>query len=55
MGLLRNRWMPLELGSGLAMLQGLKDHLDPDNLFVPGKLGLRSRPGALDIEARRQG
>ena len=54
-GLLRNRWMPLELGSGLAMLQGLKDHLDPDNLFVPGKLGLRSRPGALDIEARRQG
>lgn len=54
-GLLRNRWLPLELGAGLGMLQGLKDHLDPDNLFVPGKLGLRSRPGALDIESRRQG
>lgn len=54
-GLLRNRWMPLELGAGLDLLQGLKDHLDPDNLFVPGKLGLRSRPGALDIESMRQG
>ena len=54
-GLLRNRWMSEELGAGLKLLQGLKDHLDPDNLFVPGKLGLRPRPGALDIESRRQG
>lgn len=54
-GLLRNVWLRQELGSGLALLQGLKDHLDPDNLFVPGKVGMRARAGAVDIESRRKG
>lgn len=49
-GLFRNPWLRAELGIGLELLQGLKDHLDPGNLFVPGKLGLRARPGAIDIE-----
>lgn len=48
-GLLRGRWMRAELGAGLALLQGLKDHLDPDGLFVPGKLGLRAPAGAAPI------
>ena len=41
-----------ELGAGLDLLQSLKDHLDPDNLFVPGKLGMRPRAGAVDLERR---
>jgi alkyldihydroxyacetonephosphate synthase len=49
-GLFRNPWLREELGPGLELLQALKDHLDPDNLFVPGKLALRGRPGAVDIE-----
>ncbi len=49
-GLFRNPWLRAELGVGLEMLQALKDHLDPDNLFVAGKLGMRARPGAVDIE-----
>ncbi|RPH45033.1 MAG: FAD-binding oxidoreductase [Burkholderiales bacterium] len=50
-GLFRNPWLRTELGVGLEMLQAVKDHLDPDNLFVPGKLGMRARPGAVDIES----
>jgi alkyldihydroxyacetonephosphate synthase len=50
-GLFRNPWLRTELGTGLEMLQALKDHLDPDNLFVAGKLGMRARPGAVDIES----
>lgn len=49
-GLFRNPWLKGELGIGLELLQGLKDHLDPGNLFVPGKLGMRARPGAISIE-----
>ncbi len=51
-GVFRNPWLREELGAGLDLLQGLKDHLDPDNLFVPGKLALRARAGAVDIERR---
>ena len=51
-GVFRNPWLRQELGIGMELLQGLKDHLDPDNLFVPGKLGLRPRPGAVDLETR---
>jgi alkyldihydroxyacetonephosphate synthase len=51
-GVFRNPWLRQELGVGLELLQGLKDHLDPDNLFVPGKLALRPRPGAVDLETR---
>lgn len=51
-GVLRNSWLRTELGNGHKLLQNLKDSLDPDNLLVPGKLGLRSRPGAVNLEAR---
>ncbi|MEF7617270.1 FAD-binding oxidoreductase [Aquincola sp. MAHUQ-54] len=50
-GVFRNPWLKEELGVGLELLQGLKDHLDPANLFVPGKLALRGRAGAVDIAA----
>jgi len=53
-GAFRNPWMEQELGGGLPLLQAIKDHLDPDNLFVPGKLGLRPRPGAVDIHNRKE-
>lgn len=53
-GVFRNPWLREELGAGLDLLQGLKDHLDPDNLFVPGKLALRARAGAVDLEIRER-
>ena len=49
-GVFRNAWLRDELGVGLEMLQALKDHLDPDNRFVPGKLALRGKAGAVDLE-----
>lgn len=52
-GVFRNPWMEQELGGGLSVLQSIKDYLDPDNLFVPGKLGLRPRSGAVDIHNRK--
>lgn len=48
-GLFRNPWMQRELGSGLAVLQSIKDAIDPDNLFNPGKIGLRASTNAKDI------
>lgn len=40
-GFFRNPWMERELGStGLAVLQRVKNAIDPGNLFNPGKLGL---------------
>lgn len=46
-GLFRNPYMAAELGeAGLALLQAVKDALDPDNIMNPGKLGLRPRAGA---------
>ncbi|MCU1373786.1 MAG: FAD/FMN-dependent dehydrogenase, partial [Actinomycetia bacterium] len=42
-GLNRARFMEQALGPrGLAMLQSLKDTLDPTGVLNPGKLGLRS-------------
>jgi len=48
-GLFRNPWMQRELGSGLGVLQAIKDAIDPDNLFNPGKIGLRASANAKDI------
>ena len=45
-GLFRNEWLPAELTAGLGILRALKRHLDPDNLFVPGKLGFNVNAGA---------
>lgn len=53
-GVFRNPWLRKELGAGLDLLQGLKDYLDPDNLFVPGKLALRPRAGAVDLETQER-
>lgn len=41
-GWFRGPWMEAELAGGLPVLQALKDALDPQNLFNPGKLGLRA-------------
>ncbi|MFZ5734217.1 MAG: FAD-binding oxidoreductase [Pseudomonadota bacterium] len=48
-GLFRGPWMGRELGLGLAVLQAVKDAIDPANLLNPGKLGFRARPDAKDI------
>lgn len=42
-GQLRNPWMARELGAGHAVLQQVKDALDPNNVSNPGKLALRPR------------
>ena len=48
-GVFRGKWMEREHGVGLQIMQGVKDALDPDNLFNPGKLGLRRVEGAVVI------
>ena len=48
-GVFRNEWLREELGSGLELLQILKDGIDPRTLLNPGKVGLRASPGALTI------
>lgn len=48
-GVFRNPWMRDELGTGLDVLQAIKDALDPDNRLNPGKLGLRPAPGAIAV------
>lgn len=45
-GLFRGPWLRLELNEGMHLLQSLKDGIDPDNLFNPGKLGLRAPAGS---------
>lgn len=45
-GLFRNAWLKEELNTGMDLLQIVKDGIDPGNLLNPGKLGLRSAPGA---------
>ncbi|MBY0295067.1 MAG: FAD-binding oxidoreductase [Methylobacterium sp.] len=48
-GLFRNPYLRRELGTGLDVLQAIKDALDPDNRLNPGKLGLRPAPGAIEV------
>ena len=48
-GVFRNRWLRRELGTGMDVLQAIKDALDPDNRLNPGKLGLRPAPGAVEV------
>lgn len=48
-GVFRNRWLERELGGGLSVLQQIKDVIDPDNLFNPGKVGLRAPANAASI------
>lgn len=44
-GLLRASFMSSELGPALAVLQSVKDALDPKGVMNPGKLGLADRLG----------
>jgi len=39
-GLLRSKWVKMELGESFNLLRKLKKLLDPDNVLNPGKLGL---------------
>ena len=48
-GVFRNRWLEREMGGGLAVLQQIKDALDPDNLLNPGKVGLRAPQDAVTV------
>jgi alkyldihydroxyacetonephosphate synthase len=41
-GLNRSRFVREALGSGLDVLQSMKDALDPNGILNPGKLGLRN-------------
>jgi alkyldihydroxyacetonephosphate synthase len=51
-GAFRNPWMANELGTGLELLQSIKDALDPGNLMNPGKLGLRPAVDGVSINDR---
>jgi alkyldihydroxyacetonephosphate synthase len=44
-GVNRQRYMNEALGEGVAVLQALKDALDPKGILNPGKLRLRSAFG----------
>jgi alkyldihydroxyacetonephosphate synthase len=46
-GLNRSRFVAEALGTGLGVLQSVKDALDPRGILNPGKLGLRSPFGAV--------
>jgi alkyldihydroxyacetonephosphate synthase len=46
-GINRARFIPQALGSALAVLQSVKDALDPKGIMNPGKMGLRSNFGSV--------
>lgn len=47
-GLYRGGWMDEEHGAGMTLLRKVKEAVDPQNLFNPGKLGFAPRDGAID-------
>jgi alkyldihydroxyacetonephosphate synthase len=47
-GLNRARYMAESMGTSMAVLQSVKDALDPAGILNPGKLGLSSSFGAVD-------
>ncbi|MFX0168731.1 MAG: FAD-binding oxidoreductase [Candidatus Hodarchaeota archaeon] len=52
-GLLKAPWMPTEHGTtGLALLQAIKNYLDPNDIMNPGKLGLGCESKNRDKEAQ---
>jgi alkyldihydroxyacetonephosphate synthase len=54
-GLLKAQWMPTEHGSsGFALLQAIKDYLDPNNIMNPGKLGLGAAVSHYPVEEAPQ-
>ncbi|MFX1491890.1 MAG: FAD-binding oxidoreductase [Promethearchaeota archaeon] len=54
-GLLKAQWMPREHGSsGFALLQAIKDYLDPNNIMNPGKLGLGNDSSHYPVEGTPQ-
>jgi alkyldihydroxyacetonephosphate synthase len=55
-GLLKAPWMPVEHGpAGFALLEAIKQHLDPNNILNPGKLGLGSKDSQSAASSPAQG
>ncbi|MDA8046817.1 MAG: FAD-binding oxidoreductase [Actinomycetota bacterium] len=48
-GLNRARYLPAALGPAFAVLQAVKDGLDPDGVLNPGKLGMADRFGTVSV------
>jgi len=54
-GLLKAPWMSIEHGeTGFALLQAIKQYLDPNNIMNPGKLGLGNETSKFPKEGDSQ-
>jgi len=54
-GLLKAPWMPIEHGeTGFALLQAIKQYLDPNNIMNPGKLGFGNETSKFPKEGASQ-